>query len=110
MPKSKITFRTYQYADVGTAYLEESDLNLLNNPDCPTRFAETDDKGGSFHYVCHDAADWRRTTEEARQFGLSDRFIRIMTAAREQGIPYVRFDAAGSEVHGLDYGSAGRDI
>lgn len=40
--------------------------------------------------------------EEARAYGLSERFVSIMKHLRAAKVPYVRFDADGGDVEGLD--------
>ncbi len=95
-------FTTYQVADVSTCYLEESDLPLLLQVGCPTRVAETDGGFGSFHWVPGDDRWLEQDMEEARAYGLSERFVSIMKHLRAAKVPYVRFDADGGDVEGLD--------
>lgn len=47
-------FEKYEVADIGTGYLEASDLPLLLQIHCPTRIAETDAGFGTFHRVSDD--------------------------------------------------------
>ncbi|MCL4499211.1 MAG: hypothetical protein M1335_03080 [Chloroflexi bacterium] len=88
-------------ADISTGYFPESDCALLERPDCPTRFAATDDGAGTFHWVTDDARTFAEEMARAEQFGLSERFRLIMARLREAGIPYVRFDADGGEIADL---------
>lgn len=95
-------FQTYPIADISTAYLEESDSLLLLDPQCPTRFAITDDMGGTFHVVTQSPDLFKEEMAEASAFGLSDRFRQIMESLHTAGILYVRFDADGGEIEGLE--------
>ena len=89
---------THRVADVSTAYLDPSDLPLLEQAACPTRFAITDDGAGTFHWVTADQAMFDEEMSRTAAFGLSDRFRFIMQRLREAEIPYVRFDADGGEI------------
>ena len=91
-------FDTHRVADVSTAYLDPSDLPLLEHPECPTRFAITDDGAGTFHWVTEDRETFEEEMSRTAAFGLSDRFRFIMQRLREAEIPYVRFDADGGEI------------
>jgi len=95
-------FDTHRVADVSTAYLESSDLRLLECAECPTRFAITDDRAGTFHWVTADQEMFEGEMGRTAAFGLSDRFRLIMRRLREAGIPYVRFDADGGEIASID--------
>jgi len=94
-------FNIHRVADVNTAYLDPADLPLLENPECPTRFAITDDGAGTFHWVTEDRKMFEEEMSRIAAFGLSDRFRSIMERLREARIPYVRFDADGGEIDGL---------
>jgi hypothetical protein len=94
-------FEICDVADINTGYLHEADCALLERPDCPTRFATTDDWAGTFHWVTADARAFDDEMVRAEQFGLSERFRLIMARLREAGIPYVRFDANGGEIADL---------
>jgi len=91
---------------VNTGYLDETDLPLLVRPDCPTRFAVTDDGAGTFHWVSEDDQVFREEMERATQFGLSERFRLIMNRLRTAKIPYVRFDADGGKIDGIERSEA----
>jgi hypothetical protein len=95
-------FDSYLVADVNTGYLDETDLPLLERSDCPTRLAVTDDGAGTFHWVSEDEQIFREEMERAAQFGLSERFRLIMNRLRTANFPYVRFDADGGEIEGVD--------
>jgi hypothetical protein len=101
-PQDSVPFALYSVADVSTGYLESSDHTLLGLPDCPTRFAATDDWAGTFHWVTKDEDTFAEEMVRAEQFGLSQRFRLIMTRLHQAGIPYVRFDADGGEIADLD--------
>lgn len=96
-------FAIQQYANISTAYITESDLDLVSCVDAPNHIAEHDTGRASFFYSpTADKAVSRRFVAEARAFGLSERFTTIMLELSRQGIPYVRFDAEGGDVHGLE--------
>lgn len=61
---------------------------------------EVDGNFGSFFYVPWD--DLEERLMDAEQYGLSGRFIRLMRELAAQQIPYVRFDADGGDVDGLE--------
>lgn len=103
-----MTFEKYEMADISTAYLAESDLELLLRFDCPTRFAETDGGFGTFHWVPDDDSLFEEDMQHAVEFGLSDRFVTIMRHLRSARIPYVRFDADGGEIDGMSRTDVGR--
>ena len=98
-------FRLHEYADVSTGYLMPADLPLLLNPAAPHHIANHDEFYGSYFYTV-DMADGEEAfaayAEECRDFGLSERFIKIMLELARQDIRYVRFDADGGDVQGLD--------
>ena len=96
-----VAFDTHRVADVSTAYLDPSDLPLLENSERPTRFAITDDRAGTFHWVTEDRETFEEEMSRTAAFGLSDQFRFIMQRLREAGIPYARFDADGGEIDGL---------
>ncbi|MCZ2076613.1 MAG: hypothetical protein LC130_16650 [Bryobacterales bacterium] len=102
-------FDAHLVADVNTGYLDETDLALLERPDCPTRFAVTDDSAGTFHWVSEDEQVFREEMERAEKFGLSERLRVIMSRLRTAKIPYVRFDADGGEIEGLDRSTDARE-
>jgi hypothetical protein len=98
-----VIFETYEVADVSTGYLEESDLPLLLQIHCPTRIAETDGGFGTFHRVSDDDDQlFEEDLQHATSFGLSGRFVSIMRHLRAAKIPYVRFDADGGEIQGME--------
>lgn len=96
-------FTTYSYADVSTAYLDPGDLDLL--ADAPGHLAQLDNEAGDFFWVPSKAnateplAEWK---ERVTRHGMSQRFLDLMLELREQGVPYVRFDADGGEVAGYE--------
>ena len=96
-----MTFTKYEIADISTGYLEQSDLPLLLNVDCPTRFGETDRGYGTFHWITDDDGVFEEDMQHLVEFGLSERFIAIMRDLRAARIPYVRFDSDGGEIEGL---------
>lgn len=89
-------------ADVNTAYLRESDLRLLEQSECPTRFAITDDQAGTLHWITSDPGVFADEMAHAERFGLSEQFRFIMTRLHEAGVPYVRFDGDGGEIANID--------
>lgn len=95
-------FESYAVADVSTGYLEESDCVLLEQAECPTRLAVTDDLAGTFHWVTEHEQAFDEEMQRAQTFGLSERFRLIMRRLRDAKIRYVRFDADGGEVDGLE--------
>lgn len=95
-------FDLQSVADINTAYLHESDCVLLEQPECPTRFAITDDKAGTYHWVTSDPIVFTEEMARAEHFGLSERFRLIMTRLQEAGVPYVRFDGDGGEIADID--------
>jgi len=96
-----LKFETIPYADISTFYPERSDLDLIGEPECPGYMAEHDDGRASFFNVFTD--DRKRFNEETKAFGLSDRFRAIMQELARLEIQYVRFDADGREVEGLEH-------
>jgi hypothetical protein len=97
-----MNFERYEVADISTAYLEETDLELLLRFDCPTRFAETDGGFGTFHWVPDDDSMFEEDMRRASEFGLSERFVAIMRHLRAARIPFARFDADGGEIEGME--------
>ena len=92
----QFTLRTF--ADVSTAHLRESDLDLLKT--APNHLAELDCRRGDFFYVpCDGAFDDFATL--AKEHGMSPEFIAIFEELRRQEIPYVRFDGDGDFAPGL---------
>lgn len=64
---------------------------------------EVDGNYGSFFYVPLDEkVDLEERLAEAEKYGLSARFIRLIRELAAQQIPYVRFDADGGDVDGLE--------
>ena len=103
-------FQTQQYAHISTAYLTESDLDLISRTDAPNHMAEHDTGRASFFFPpTLDRAVRQHFAEESRAFGLSKKFITIMLGLSRQEIQYVRFDADGESIEGLErcseYGS-----
>jgi hypothetical protein len=98
-PKSP-KFETQRMADVCTSYLAPSDLKLIGKEDCPMRVAEVDGHYGTIFLVPTEELDER--LDDAEQFGLSARFVHIISELAEQKISYVRFDADGDAVDGLE--------
>ena len=95
-------FEKYEIADVSTGYLEESDLPLLLQIDCPTRIAEIDGGFGTFHRVSDDDQLFEEDLQYAASFGLSGRFVSIMRHLRAAKTSYVRLDADGGEIQGVE--------
>jgi hypothetical protein len=89
-------FKIHQYADVGTGALKESDLPLLHEdaPNCFTSYPQ----GAIFWTPLGDSEEaFEQLKIKWINYGFSQDFVAIMTAATNQGIPYVRFDADGEE-------------
>ena len=95
-------FEKHDVADVSTGYLEESDLQLLLQTACPTRIAAIDGGFGTFHRVSEDDQLFEEDLQDATSFGLSGRFVSIMRHLPAEKIPYVRFDADGGEIQGVE--------
>ncbi len=95
-------FDLQSVADINTAYLQKSDCALLEQPECPTRFAITDDRAGTFHWVTNDPTAFAEEMAHAKRFGLSERFRLIMTRLHEAAVRYVRFDDDGGEIADID--------
>jgi hypothetical protein len=100
--RNEVIFEKHEVADVSTGYLEESDLPLLLQIHCPTRVAEIDGGFGTFHRVSDDDQLFEEDLQHATSFGLSGRFVSIMRHLRVAKIPYVRFDADGGEIQGVE--------
>jgi hypothetical protein len=102
-------FETYRVADISTAYLEESNLDLIGNPIAPGHLAELDpgpgesEGPGSFFYSppAEEEALMAEYAMEARAFGFSERFLAIMQELFNQKIFYVRFDRDGGEIESM---------
>jgi hypothetical protein len=97
-----VKFETYRLADISTGELPESDWPLLMNEDCPTRLAVIDGRFGTMHYIVerNDPGCFQDTVDASRAFGLSERFIAIITELHKQNITRVVFDADGCEIRG----------
>ncbi len=97
-------FSTYPFIDVSTGFLLESDHDLLLLDNGPNHLATHDEFCGAFFYTLPDTRP--ETVEgfakEARNFGLSDRFVEIMVEASRQGMQLVRFDCDGDMIEGLE--------
>lgn len=81
-------FKKYPYADISTGFLPQSDHDLLLLHDAPHHLATHDELFGAFFYTLTDlepdtVESFRR---QAREFGLSDRFVEIMVEASRQAI------------------------
>lgn len=100
-------FKTFEYADVSTAYLTEHDWELMSDADVPGHIAKVDGGLGDFYHTCSD--DPKKFAElyvpAWKKVGLSGRFIEIMVRLHEQKIPYVRFDADGNDIEGMEHAS-----
>ena len=97
-------FKTYTYIEVSTGFLPQSDHDLLLEPNAPHHMATHDEFSGAFFYTLHDVEpgtveDFRK---QARDFGLSDRFVEIMAEASRQNVQLVRFDSDGDMIEGLE--------
>src|SRR5580658_1299199 len=64
--------------------------------------AETDGGFGTFHRVSDDDQLFEEDLQHATSFGLSGRFVSIMRHLRAAKIPYIRFDADGGEIQGVE--------
>lgn len=94
-------FEIFKYADVSNEFIEPNDLDLILCPDAPNHLANHDEKAGSFFYT-PDKETLDHFVAEARAFGFSERFIKIMKTLSVQEVGIVRFDADGGAVKGLD--------
>lgn len=97
-----MTFTTYTFADVSTAYFAKSDLPLLLDPAIEYHLANEDDSSGSFFYIPDDEGCLEDAIPTWRAQGLSERFIEIVRALSQQGIRYVRLQADGLDIEGLE--------
>jgi hypothetical protein len=97
-------FKGYRYIDVSTGFLPQSDHDLLLERDAPNHLATHDEFCGAIFYTLPDLEPdaVEAFTEQARAFGLSDRFAEIMVEASRQSIQLVRFDCDGDMVEGLE--------
>ncbi len=93
-------FEILGYADISTSYLEETDLHLLAT--APHHLAEIDGGVGTILWLSTDGSPLEEFVAEAKLHGLSDRFIDIIRELDRQKIRYVRFDADGGEVEGIE--------
>jgi len=94
-------FTTLRYADISNGYLPESDHALLLQGEAPNHLATLDKLYGAFFYL-PDEEGFETFAEEACKFGFSERFIEIMRELSRQEIPFVRFDADGANVDGIE--------
>lgn len=94
-----VQFTLMNFADVSTAHLRESDLDLLKT--APNHLAELDCRRGDFFYVSGDDETFQDFVTRATEHGMSPEFIAIFEELRRQEIPYVRFDGDADEVPGL---------
>lgn len=97
-------FQSYPYIDVSTGFLPESDHDLLMMANAPHHLATHDGHFGAFFYMLADLEPEavEAFANEARDFGLSERFIEIMVEASRQGMQLVRFDCDGDMIEGLE--------
>lgn len=97
-------FKTYPYVDVSTGFLPQSDHDLLVMNSAPHHLATHDGFFGAFFYTLPDMQPEavEAFEHEAREFGLSNRFIEIMVEASRQGMQLVRFDCDGDMIEGLE--------
>lgn len=100
----KMVFSLISYADISNGYLNEKDRELLLDPAAPQHIANLDGGWGALFYTPD--KDVPEACEafpaRAREFGFSERFIEIMMELSRQDIRYVRFDADGDEIDGLE--------
>lgn len=68
-------FETMQYADIGTPYLAETDLDLISSKDCPGHLFEHDDGLASIIHITDDKKLFSGSVTGWKAFGLSDRFV-----------------------------------
>ncbi len=97
-------FKKYEYADVSTGVLPQSDRDLLLMSSAPNHLATHDEFCSAFFYTLADLDPGAIEifAREARDFGLSDRFVEIMVEASRQRMEMVRFDCDGDMVEGLE--------
>ena len=97
-------FQTYPYIDVSTSFLPQSDHDLLMMGNAPHHLATHDGHVGAFFCTLADMEpeDVEAFANEAREFGLSERFIEIMVEASRQGMQLVRFDCDGDMIEGIE--------
>lgn len=104
MTKKNVTFNIHQYADICTCYLPDSDHKLILDTESPNHLANTDTENSSIFYTPDFGVEeaFEEFSQEAHDFGFSDRFIEIIKTAWEQNIPYVRFDSEGGHITGIE--------
>lgn len=97
-------FKTYAYIDVSTAFLPQSDHDLLLMNNAPHHLATHDEFCGAFFYTLPDTdpETVEAFAKDARSFGLSDRSIEIMVEASRHEAQLVRFDCDGDMIEGLE--------
>lgn len=97
-------FTTYPHINVSTGFLPQSDHELLLIHNAPHHLATHDEFFGAFFYTLMDLEPQglEDFAKEAREFGLSDRFVEIMVEASRQGVELVRFDCDGDMIDGLE--------
>lgn len=100
--KTPLKFETIPYADVSTSYLEPADLELIGNSALEGHIFEHDEGWGTIFYVPLEGEILDSYLTAWQAAGLSQRFITIMTELACQKIQYVRFDADGGEIEGME--------
>lgn len=99
-----IKFEVMKVADISTAYITTSDCELLAHTDAPGHVMNEDQWHGALFYINSGSTeDNAELVQSQLAYGFSRRFVDIMQAARVQRLDYVRFDADGGEVKGLDH-------
>jgi hypothetical protein len=100
-------FEVYRIADISTKHITKEDGHLISRTDAPGHIASVDPHDtltgspGDVFAVMRERRYHRSQMEAFRSLGFSKPFLEIFRALRRQGIPYVRFDADGTEVVGL---------
>lgn len=97
-------FKQYPYADVSTGFLPQSDHELLLDRDAPHHLATNDEFYGAFFYTLSEVEpeSVAAFSRKAHEFGLSDRFVKIIVEASRQKLQMVRFDCDGDMIEGLE--------
>ena len=96
-------FIAYPYIEVSTGFLPRSDHDLLLMNDAPHHLATHDEFCGALFYTLlnTEPCTVEDFSEKAREFGLSNQFIKIIVEASRQEIQLVRFDCDGDRIEGL---------
>lgn len=94
----------HMYMDCSTAYVEQEDINLLNDPELFSRIAIS---VAPFEYGVFvtvppiDLDTTEHTYQQLRDVGMSEMFIGLLKHAGQQGCYVVQLDSDGFDGHDL---------